>query len=371
MAHTKRHISLKRKNRLITACATALVIIAALLVFLYRDEIFSGGSDSDDSGIKTSEPFTYENGSNQSFALKDDCLAIASSTGLQLLDESGETVSRQVFSMDEPCVCSGGDTCVFYDVGGTSIRGFFGDDYTELDNGNEIIAANVNSSGYLAVTSDEDGYKGSVTVYDDSGEEIYKWYSGTGYPLDACVLPGCGRLAVLCVESSGSVIHFFKLDEEDEYASASLSGELAYDMGGNDNGVCVLSSDAVHFIDDNGNEDNSFSFGDNYLVDYDLSEDFCAVVLSKYISGSEVTITSFSSSGKSLGSADLPDSPICLSSRKSKLLVFCESGIKLYSRDMHLVKESTEVPGYKSALLLSDGSVLLLANYHGEKITLK
>lgn len=374
MAHTKRHISPKQQKQILVASATVLAVLAALFIFLYRDVIFGSHSDKYDaaSGIKDSEPFTYENGSNQSFALKGDCLAIASSTGLQLLDKDGKTVSRQVFSMDEPCVASGGGTCVFYDVGGTALRAYFGDEYKEMDTAGDIISASVNSSGYLAVAANETGYKGCVTVYDSSGQEIYKWYSGTGYTLDAAVMPSCDRLAVLCVEEVGSVLHFFKLNEEQEYATASLPSELAYDMGASDSdGVFVLSSDAIHFFDKNANEDNTFTFGDYYLVDYDFSEGYCAAVLSKYISGSQVTIKTFSPSGKELGSADLPFSPTCLSSQKSKLLVFGASGLRLYSRDMDLIKESTSVSGYKSCLLMSDGSVLLLASYHGEKITLR
>lgn len=316
MAQTKRHIKPNQQKQILVASLTILLILAALFVFLYRDEIFGSGSDKYDeaSGIKDSEPFTYENGSNQSFALQGDRLAIASSTGLQILDKDGNTVSRQVFSMGQPCVSTGGNSSIFYDVGGTTLRGYFGNEYKELDTAGEIVSVSVNSSGYLAVVSNETGYKGSVTVFSSSGEEIYKWYSGTGYTLDAAVMPSSDRLAVLCVEGSGTVIHFFKLDEEEEYALASIPAELAYDMGVNESdGIFVLSSTAIHFINKNGEVENSFTFGDYYLVDYNFSEGFCAAVLSKYISGSQVTIKTFSPSGKELGSADLSYSPTCLS----------------------------------------------------------
>lgn len=374
MAHTKRHITPMLGKRNIIAAVTLLVILTALLIFLYRDELFgSSGNYDADSGISSSEPFAYENGSVQSFALMGKRLAIASSSGLQLLDEDGKTLSRQVFSMDNPCVCAGGDSCLFYDVGGTALRAFFGaEECIEMDTKNAIIAANVNSAGYFAVTTEESGYKGSVTVYDSSGKAIYKWYSGSGFVLDAVVTPDNKRLAVLCVEGSGSIVHFFKLTDEDEYSSAAMPSELCFEMGCSDNGsIYVLSDEALHFLDKNGSEDNSFRFEDNYLLDYEFSENFCAIAFSKYISGSEVTILSFASNGRELGNATLPYSPISLSSQKSKLLVFGTAGIIIYSQDMDPLKESEPVSGYKNAVLMPDSDVLLLAAYHGEKITLK
>lgn len=371
MAQAKHAVTPSRKKKRLISAVTVLVILAALFVFLYRDELFSKTA-TNAHNIASGEPFTYENGSDQSFALMGDWLAISSSTGLQLLDENGETFSRQVFSMGEPCVSAGGGTCVFYDVGGTALRAFFDENYVEMDSENNIIAVNVNSQGWFAVTTEEAGYKGSVVVYDNNGDPAYKWYSGTGYVLDAVVTPDCSRMVALTVEGSGSSIHFFRLTDEEEYATASLPAELCFDMACSDSGsIYVLSDSTLHFFDKNGSEDKAFSFEDNYLVDYEFSENFCALVLSKYISGSEVTITSFSSGGRQLGSADLSYSPACLSSQGSKLLVFGTYGLCLFDKDMDVVKESSPVYGYKSALLMSDGQILLLAAYHGEKVTIK
>lgn len=370
----KQHVTTKTGKRNIIAAVTLLVIIAALFIFLYRDEIFGLSEKYDEgSGNLNGEPFTFENGSVQSFDLMGKHLAIASSSGLQLLDEEGKTISRKVFSMDRPCVSAGGDICVFYDVGGTALRVFFGPEkYVEMDTESAIIAVNVNSSGYFAVTTEESGYKGSVTVYNTSGKAIYKWYSGSGYTLDAVVTPDNKRLAILCVEESGSMVHFFKLSDEDEYASASIPAELCFELGCDENGsIYVLSQEALHFLDKNGNKDQSFSFKDNYLIDYEFSESFCAVVLSKYISGSEVTITSFSPDGKKLGSAAVPYSPVSLSSQKSKLLMFGSGGMIIFSQDMEILSKSVPVPGYKNAVLMPDSDVLLLATYHGKKVTLK
>ncbi len=369
----EKHSKQKNKTRgLSTFIATFLVVVLAVLVFLYHDKL-SPSSLSEATGnatqaVSNSDPFTYENGSKQMFTLMGDDLAIASSTGLQLLDSHGKTISRQIFSMTNPAVCASGNFSAFYDVGGKSLRVYKDGDYTSLDRDNAIISVSLNSSGYLAVTEEEPGYKGSVTVYDSKLNSVYKWYSGSGYTLDAAISPDSNTLAVLCVEASGSVIHLFHLDSEKEITSVNVPNELAFRLCFNNDGkFCTLSEDAVYFFASDGKEISSYSFEQNYLANYELSDDFCAVVLSKYVSGSNVSLLSFASDGKVLSTVSLSDEPVMLFSQKQKLLVLDSSSITLYSRDLHTQKQNQIVPGYISAVLLSKGNVLLLSSHYGEE----
>lgn len=359
-------------RRILAVILTLLVLILAVIVFLYKDR-FAPSSLSKSSEyladmVSSNEPFTYETGSQQMFALMGSSLAVASSTGLQLLDKDGNTVSREVFSMTNPTVCGSNNTCAFYDVGGYSLRIYKDGEFKNMDRDSAITSVSVNSSGYYAVAGEDPGYKGSVKVYNSALEPVYEWYSGSGYIIDAAVSPDSTMLAVLCVESSGSIVHIFKMDSEDEYASASVPDELAFKLsfeaGGN---FCTISEKSMHFFSSNGKELSSYDFGDHYLADYELNENCWAVVLSKYVSGSDVTLLSFESSGKQGGSSSLSSEPVALASQGGKLLVLGSSDIALYSRDLRLQKQNHVVPGFVSAVLLPRDSVLLLSSHYGEK----
>lgn len=362
----------KRTRGLSTFIATILVVVLAVLVFLYHDKLspssLSKVSGNASQAVSNSEPFTYENGSKQMFTLMGDDLAIASTTGLQLLDSRGKTISRQIFSMTNPAVCSNGSFSAFYDVGGKSLRIYKDGNYSTLDSDNAIISVTLNPSGYLALTEEEPGYKGSVTVYDSKLNSVYKWYSGSGYTLDASVSPDNSTLAVLCVESSGSVIHLFHLDSEKEIASVKVPNELAFRLCFSSDGkFYTLSEDALYFFASDGKQLSTYSFAQNYLANYELSDDFCAIVLSKYVSGSNVSLLSFESDGKLLSTVSLPEEPVTLFSQKQKLLVLNSSGIMLFSRDLRILKQNQVVPGYISAVLLNKGTVLLLSSHYGEE----
>ena len=367
-----KHAKQENNHRILAVIATMLVVILAVLVFLYRDKLpgISLSNNSEDMAdiVSKNEPFTYETGSQQMFALMGDSLGIASSTGLQLLDSSGKTVSREVFTMTNPAVCASENSCAFYDVGGYSLRIYSDGEFKNFDRDSEIISVSVNKNGYYAISGYEAGYKGSVSVFDTNLNPIYEWYSGSGYILDAAVSPDNSTLAVLCVESTGSMVHLFRLNSESELASVSIPNELAfklsYESGGN---FCVLSEKAIHFYGSEGKELSAYNFEGNYLAGYELSNGFWSVVLSKYVSGSDVSLMSFGSSGKVLGTAPLSEEPLSLFSQGEKLLVLGSSDIALYSHDLRLQKQNHVIPGFVSAVLLSKGSVLLLSSHYGEE----
>jgi hypothetical protein len=274
--------------------------------------------------------------------------------------------------MKNPAVASGDRNCVFYDVGGTALKLYSGGRILELDTNENIISVSMNDAGYFAVSCEESGYKGSVTVFSGSGEAVYKWYSGAGYLLDAAVSPGSDALAVLTLEKSGSVLHMFELKNEAEVGTVYISGELAFTIAftGSDS-FCTLSENALRFYKTNGSELSATAFGDLHLTDYCVSEDICIISLSKYISGSSVTLTSYSGEGRALGSADLNYSPLTIAAGNQRLMVLGSGVATVFNRELSVFSETQVPAGYSKAVYLPDGGALLLSSYHGEKIALK
>ena len=355
---------------------TVILIVAALCIFLYRDKLTAKTAAPQTSAASASatsdEAYTYETGSQQMFALMGSELAIASTTGLQLLDENGRSVLREVFSMTEPAVCVSGDRCVFYDVGGTSIRVVRDKKSAKLDRDAPLTSVSLSSGGYLAVTGEEDGYKGSVRVYDPELKPVYEWYSGSGYPLDAAVSPDGDSLAVLTVGTAGSEIHLFRLGSEKETATVKLDGTLAFRLHYSKNGdFCVLSQKDLRFYTPSGKELNTFSFGSDTLADYEFGTDMTVVALGKYVAGGSTALTSFGQDGKKLGTVTLAETPAALSSQSRKLLVLTSDGVTVYDSALRAQKSAAITTGYLSAVLLPDGDALLLSTHFAEKCTPK
>ena len=357
-------------GRVITALVTVSLVAMALLVVFYRDQLSSQGlrellgQDTVLDGAIAA--FSYENGASQTFAPVGDGFAVASASGIQLLDSRGNTVVKEICSMDTPAVAACETAALFFDIGGDTCKlARFDGSCQTIEVGNCIISACVNDSGYFAVISEESGSKGLVRVFDSDGALLYQWYSGTGYPLRAQVSPDNKNMAVLCLTEDGSVLHFFKLSSEDEQASLSYPGQLLFDLHYMSTGrLAVLGGEGLYFAAGDGSQVGFYDFGGRYLSAYDFGgSGFATVYLSEYRAGAGGTLLTLDSGGTVLGSVPLEGDLISLSARGRQVLYAAADRLELYSQSLQLIESSYELITAKHALLRPKGDVLLLSSY--------
>jgi hypothetical protein len=362
-----------RANPVIAVSVTVILVSAAILIFLYRD-LFTGENlknlfAADRISEKQEQAFTYETGSDQVFASAGDGLAVASATGMQLFDSKGDSVVHEIFSMDVPAVATSKLHCAFYDIGGTVLRlaGFDGS-YTDMDTENNIVSVNMNENGWMAVVTEESGYKGAVTVYNADLAPVYEWQSGSGYIISAQVSPDNKRMAVLSADSSGGKVTSFSFDSEKEKGSISLTGELFFDLRYmSEDRICAISEDRAVFLDGSCKEKGSYDFGDLYLTEYDLGGDgFVSLLLSVYRSGNSAYLINLDSSGDTLGKAEIQRDLLSMSAGSKGLLVLYSDGMVLYSQELSERGETEDILGVKQAILRQKGDVLKLSSYSAE-----
>ena len=363
----------KKKHPLRRVLAAVLVLIAAacaVLAYVCRDRL--PGSAAAASGGAAMTGFAYENGSDQTFAAVGDGLAVASASGVQLLDERGDTVFREVCSMDTPAVAGSKQRAVLYDVGGsTCIVADLSGESSRPEAGGAIMSASVSDSGYFAVISEETGSKGLVRVFDSDCRLLYKWYSGTGYPLRAQLSPDNSRLAVLCVDGTGSRVHVFRLTSEDEQALIEYPGELLCDMYFmNASTLCAIGSSGVRFLGLSGEKLGEYSFNGRYLAAYDFgSTSFAAICLSDYRAGAGGELVTLGADGAELGSCEISGDLISLSAIGKQLLAATSDALTLYSQTLEEVSREDTLMTAKQALLRPKGDVLLLSLYSAERFS--
>jgi hypothetical protein len=132
-----------------------------------------------------------------------------------------------------------------------------------------IISARLNANGWLALCTQESGYKGRVTVYNSNGGEEYEWYSAKGYTLSAEVSPNNAEMAVLTLTEDGSRIVFFRLDSTDEVSSSTLSDELVSEIDYIDaDSVLAVSEDRLAVVGEDGISDTLYDYAGKYLTGY-------------------------------------------------------------------------------------------------------
>ena len=349
-----------RIRAILAAVAALVLIVGALLVVLYRDQLTPQKLNDTFGESKTgaeSEPFTYEAGSGQVFAVSGNRLAVASSTGVQLLGDKGETLAREVCSMGTPAIAASEKFCVFYDAGGTSLRLADANGAVDsLDTKTAILTASVNDGGFLTVVTEETGYKAAVTVYDSTLQPVFAWHSGSAYVLAAQVAPNGRTLAALCVDGEGSRLLLFSLSSEKPLGSFEAGNELLWDLRwmGRDR-ICLLSETRLVFLDASAKQAAAYDF-----------------VLGEYRSGGSSELIAVDTEAREKGRTPIRQRDVLsLCSGGSGVLVLYADSLELMSDSLAPVNSSKDVLGAKQALLRKDGKCLLLSAYSAELVSLR
>ena len=377
-APKKRQKNTKRGRVLgfiLTGALTLLLVVLALLVFLHRDELrgenlrrtFGRSTEQ----VLESEAYTYETGTEALFATVGDGLAVASGSALQLLDDAGKTVFKQLVSYAAPAVFAGKDAALFCDIGSKNAvwANRLGESRAIVPSGN-LLSADMNQAGSYLLVTEAAGYKALVSVYNAEGELQYEWWSGTGYVLRAVLSPDGRTLAVLCAENGGGRLHIFSLSSDKERAGVSFPGELPFDLRfmGSDT-LCAVSQEGLRFLNTDGDDLGSHDFGGYYLTDYCLnSEHFAVVCVSAYRAGAGGMLMTVYRSGEVLGWVELDRDVLSLDARGRQVLVMTGNSLDLYGQSMGLQHSAEQLMTAKRALLRDRGDVLLLSAYAAERV---
>lgn len=346
---------------LILLCAAALLL---LLWNVLRDSgVLGGGTHLAESA------FTYSAGGSPCFDAAGSGLAVSSTTGLALFDGTGARRAEDVFSSDTPACSGSAELSVFYDVGAYGLRAVGADGKVRtLDTDGPVIFADVNEAGVLAVTSEYAGYKGCVVVYDKKLSPLFRWDSGSAWPVTARVSPE-DILCVNCTAAGGSVLRFFRMDQETELGSYAADGELILDFGFLNGGVtAAVTETRLILLDKTGQEISTWSLEGRYLTGYWLDGAFAALVTSPYHSGGGAIITCLDPDSGLLGELDTGREVTALSAAGKRLLVLYPDEATLYTDQLREIVSYQKVQNVKQIFLRADGTALLAGAYGADCI---
>jgi hypothetical protein len=370
----RRLMAKKDVRRAAIALVIMLLLLAAVVgIWLYRDRF-----QSDDLIISASsaavaqEEYLFDAGSGQVFAAAGKGLALATSSGLELMDEDGNIVTSKLFQMETPAIAACDDFAVFYDLGGTNIAvASFDGTVKELSVEGEIFSVTVSSGGYIAVTTACTGYRALVAVYAPTLDQVYQWYSSSAWVISAAVSPDNRKMAVLSYTASGSEVRFFSLSQTEQLATFSVSDTVLLDVHWfTSSQLCAYSTSQALFIDSSGQWLDTYSFADQYLVGCTFGgEGFVTFSLSPYRVGTTSTLVSLDAGGRVLGTTEVQSEIVSLTASGTEVLVLSADGATLYNSSLSNKGQLTGLPGFKYGLLRNRGEALLIASNYAEVYT--
>ena len=304
---------------------------------------------------KPIESFYIGTGAHQCYAAVGDSLMTATTTSVRVFDAKGEAVLDKSCDFKYPAMSENADNAVVYDIGGRQVMYLDGSAFNAKNN---IISANLSPSGHLALCTEEAGYKGSVTVYNDDKTEVYKWFSADNWVVKAAVSPDGGRLAVLVSGENGSIVKLFELDSIDEQGSVEADEAVFDDICWLGDKVCCIASDRLRFCSGTGDAEGEYSFDGNFLDAYAVCGDNIVLELRAHSYGGAGTLVSVDSSAKLVGTTEPGTEIECFDYADGKLLCLTQDKLLCYDDSLKLELEA-EQTGAQTALLRTNDAVLI------------
>ncbi|MCI9026826.1 MAG: hypothetical protein HFF47_02115 [Lawsonibacter sp.] len=293
---------LKKPNvvlRLLTLLVTAFLILGAMVLVIYRDTVnvdtLKRWLTYQSMEPGQAAPFPHAGGDKLSVAYLDSGVVTASAAGAHYYGLDGEPLAEAVLSMENPVLSASNTTAVVYDAGNQSLFAFRNGRQSfslSLSGGADLLSARPNNSGWLAVTAQQSGYKGAVTVYDSRGIEVIQISLSSTFAVDAAVSPDGRTVAVVTIGQQGgaffSRLLLYHVNQEEPFAQLELGSLSVLDMDFDEDLIWLVGEDRLLTVSlsSEGETLQTYYISPNYLKGCSLGGDGFALVLTgRYRSG--------------------------------------------------------------------------------------
>lgn len=313
------------------------------------------------------EPFTHGGGNSIDMAYLNNGLVMTSTAGVHYYTFSGEQYLEQVTPLGKPVLEEAGAYAVAYDAGGKSLWMYSGGEEVfrlTLEGDGDLLSVRPNESGWLAVTAQESGYKGVVTVYNAEHERVFRLNRSSTFVVDAAVSPDCKRVAVVTVgQQEGrfeSKLLIYRLDREEPEREILLGSGAPLDLEYESGQIWVLEENMLTSVDTRSWESRPYSFGRSYLKGCALGGDnFALVLLGRYRAGSADQAVVLNSEGEEKAGMDLRGQMLSFDAAGKYLCLLGGGEMNIYTSDFELYRSLTETQGARYTALAKNGSALM------------
>lgn len=369
-------------RRLLSVAVTAALALGALALVVFHDRLnidalrraVSYISVQTDESGRTGE-FSYEGDANNRFAVFQDELLVASSTRLQLFSPRGKELYSGIVALDNPKAVASRSVAVVFDVGGGCLYALDGDEALlelRLEPGLSIFSASANDKGYLAVTCQESGYKGKVTVYTDKMKKAVDLLFSTRFVVDAYVLTDCKSVAAVTVGQEEScfvsTIGFYSISSGKLTTALNIPDALVLSLGSTGGTLCAVTETSLVFAGEDGKQKGSYSYCLPYLREYDLGgSDFAALVLGRYRAGAQAKLVTVDTGGNEIAALDVGEEILDISGAGRYIAVLYGTRLVIYTKDLNEYAQLEGTAGVRSVLMREDGTAIL-AGYKSARL---
>ena len=380
--HPERKPRARRKIRRIVGIVVAALLLALVIVVVVvavRNDLTDLGAVQrflrymNSSSKEEFGSYSYDSHDKNRFAAFDDGLAIASVSGLTLLDDMGEEQLYIASKLSAPALSTDGKRLLCYDIGGSSLilANASHGALLELQTEGAILDASLSEGGAMCYLTSEGNYKAVIPVYNSKQENIYVWYSASVYYNQCAVSPDASCLAAIAIGQQGaqfqSSLTLIRTDAEEPFANIPLGDQLIYELRFLSNGViCLWSEDGLQFYSDAGEQLGVYQ-PEGTITAVSLEADgFATVWLESDLAGAQASVVTVKENGSVRGSVAFASEILDFSANGDYVAVLTTDALHIFNGELSLYAETDECFGAVQVKLREDGSAVLISGANAE-----
>ena len=360
-------------RRFLMLVFTLIVVLGVVLVAAYRDgtgfDVLRRHLNYSSTEKSADSKYHYDASAQNRFAMLGDSLVVMSDTSLRLIGRGKEELWSVNFQMDAPALTTGGGRAAAYDVGGTQM--YVVDEKGELhtfttDEEEPYISVTLNDSGWMAVTSEKENYKGCVSVYNAEMELVFAFHSSRRFVADAYVSDDCKHLAAVTLgQEDGSFVSsivLYDLSQTEPVADYTVKDGLVLAIGEQAGKIVTVSDNKLTLAGMNAEIAGEYLYSDRYLREYDLQGDgYTVLLLNRYQSGSVGKLVSIDAEGTEVAALDVNEEILSVSAAGRYVAVLYTDSLVIYNQDLKVYATLKGTGSAREALVRADGSALLIS----------
>lgn len=218
-----------------------------------------------------------ENMADCSVAPYKDGMIVAASNHLMYVNAKGETVWEEDTAIVDPLLAAEGNYILLGEKDRNKLCLY--DDKKllyDVDDPDNIMAVKISAKGDAVIVTNKSSYRGGVSVYNKSGEQIFSWASGSDTVISAAISPASRRVAVALLnteKNTNSTIEFFDIKQKESISKTNADGTVIYNVEFSGSVLTAFGDNLLAAITDEGRVINSIVFDDSILTHSDMDTD--------------------------------------------------------------------------------------------------
>lgn len=342
------------------------IIIAVLLVF-FTIEAIKQRIDSQKKHVTTypinlkgEDPLDLQ-------AVDEDVVVLGKSKNIfftKSAKRSGEIIHRVI----NPVVKSNGNKILTYEPNGYNLRvDIKNKKVGELKLDNKILFAEINNDGYIAVVTFEDRFNGTLTVYNSSLNQVYKYSENKKYITSFSFIGNKKGIITMQTTENGkmsSVVRLldFKKEKDTVYLEKQFIGETVYKSFYKDEKLYIYTNRAVVVLDDRGKEINRYEL-EGSLLNFEHINGESILFVQDAVEYNKVDIIVLDKENKVIANNGFNGKIKDVYFSKDKIIVLTDENILKYNYKLEQLDEYENNKGYSQVSVVGDQIYAMNADY--------